>query len=257
MKAQTIDEVLHILEVIIEQNKQQRNANGYFAALYYNVTAKVKEGIANGTFEDGARMERLDVHFANRYLEAYDSYSKQEPCSASWQTAFSSSTRFWPIVLQHLLAGINAHINLDLAIAAEKTCPGNEIETLHNDFDKINEILSELVDEVESRLSAMWPFLKVLLKVAGHMDTFLINFSMKKARDGAWKFAKELASCPEPGKAELIRSRDVSVAGIADLIFHPGFFFTLLLRIIRIGERFGTSKKIQLLVFEPDKSSGN
>lgn len=249
MQATTIDEVLQQLEVIIEQNKTQQNANGYFAALYYNVTAQVKDGIAKGAFENGSRMEQLDVHFANRYLEAYDNYSRQVPCSLSWKTAFDSSTHFWPIVLQHLLVGINAHINLDLAIAAEKTCPGPALETLKNDFDRINEILAGLVGEVESRLSAMWPFLRVLLKVAGKMDSFLINFSMKKARDGAWKFATELASAPVQDKPALIRQRDATVTGVAELVLHPGFFFTLLLRIIRMGERFGTSGKIQLLVF--------
>lgn len=43
---------------------------GYFAVLYRKVTAKVKEGIAAGFFDDPGPMERLDVLFADRYLDA-------------------------------------------------------------------------------------------------------------------------------------------------------------------------------------------
>ncbi|HTI94128.1 MAG TPA: DUF5995 family protein, partial [Puia sp.] len=68
MKATTIDEVLSQLSGIIAESRQAGDRCGFFAALYYKVTAKVKEGIEKGQFEDGARMEKLDVLFANRYL---------------------------------------------------------------------------------------------------------------------------------------------------------------------------------------------
>ena len=47
-----------------------------------------------------------------------------------------------PVILQHLLLGINAHINLDLGIAAVETSPGNQLAPLKNDFDMINKLLA-------------------------------------------------------------------------------------------------------------------
>src|SRR6202008_4811607 len=91
---------------------------GYFAALYYKVTSRVRDGIHNGEFEDGARMEKLDVLFASRYLDAYTKWRNGQQPSLSWQTAFESTKRSSVLVLQHLLLGMNAHINLDLGIAA-------------------------------------------------------------------------------------------------------------------------------------------
>lgn len=44
---------------------------GYFAALYRKVTSRAKQGIADNEFEDGSRMEKLDVIFANPYINAY------------------------------------------------------------------------------------------------------------------------------------------------------------------------------------------
>ena len=67
----TIDEVITALEQIMDTCTRTGNRLGYFAALYYKVTCRVREGIRNQEFEDGARMERLDVTFANRYLQAW------------------------------------------------------------------------------------------------------------------------------------------------------------------------------------------
>ena len=74
--ARDIDEVIAQLDDIIARSIRDGSRLGYFAALYRKVTAKVKEGIAQGRFEDGPRMERLDVTFANRYLEAMDQFRR-------------------------------------------------------------------------------------------------------------------------------------------------------------------------------------
>ncbi|HEX7529808.1 MAG TPA: DUF5995 family protein, partial [Pyrinomonadaceae bacterium] len=74
MTPQTIDEVLAELDQIILRARNDRDRLGFFATLYRNVTIKVKEGIAAGLFQDGRRMEKLDVTFANRYLAALGSF---------------------------------------------------------------------------------------------------------------------------------------------------------------------------------------
>lgn len=68
-QAATIDEVIQLLQEIIQQSITEKSTKGYFAVLYLKVTQKVKEGIQNGTFENGPRMEKLDVIFANRYIK--------------------------------------------------------------------------------------------------------------------------------------------------------------------------------------------
>ncbi|MHC4105111.1 MAG: DUF5995 family protein [Planctomycetota bacterium] len=74
MSAKTIDEVIQQLDDIIDRPQGNRSRLGHFAALYLKVTLNVKEGISEGFFEDGERKERLDVIFANRYLEAFAQY---------------------------------------------------------------------------------------------------------------------------------------------------------------------------------------
>ncbi len=242
---QSIDEVIAVLETIIEGSKLNDDPLGYFAALYKKVTIKVKEGIANEIFEDGPRMKRLDIIFASRYLDAYAAYQKNEPVTESWEKAFKLSKKYWPIVLQHLLIGMNAHINLDLGVAAAEVMKGKDIHKLKGDFDKINEILSSLVQDVEKDLSEIWPTLKTILKWTGTIDDFLINFSMGLARDGAWNFAVKLSDTPADKVPALIASRDQSVAKIGNLITNPGLIVSTLFKVIRLGEKGSVSDKIE------------
>ena len=241
---QSIDEVIDTLEQIIIDSKTNQNPLGYFAVLYLKVTKKVKEGIYQGLFNDNLRMEKLDVICAQRYLDAYFDYQKNKKITTSWGHTFELSTRFWPIVLQHLLLGMNAHINLDLGIAAAEISKGKNIEDLNEDFHQINEILSSLVEEVENDLAKVWPTLKWILKLARNADNFLADFSMKKARDGAWKFAKTLADTPEDLWEAEIKKRDEKVSGKVKLIISPGWTVNTILGIIRLSERGSVADKI-------------
>lgn len=249
MKANTIEEVIQKLDLIIGNAKTTKSPKGYFAALYRKVTQAVKEGIANGTFEDGPRMELLDVLFANRYLEAVSKYFEGETVTQSWAVAFEHSQEYWPIVLQHLLWGINAHINLDLGIAAVETMEKEQapIQHLKKDFDTINKILAGLVGEVEQELSTIWPTLKYLLTFSGKIDDFLINFSMETARDGAWKFATELALTKGEERAKMIEERDARIAQIAEYIDPPTCLPKLIFKCIRLGERGTIAERIEIL----------
>lgn len=241
----TIDDVIQNLEDIIQVSKVHSSPLGYFAALYKKVTIKVKEGITNNYFDDGPRMEKLDIVFASRYIDAYYAYQNNQPITTSWQKAFDLSKKYWPIVLQHLLIGMNAHINLDLGIAAAEVMKGKEINDLKGDFDKINEILSSLVYEVQDDLATIWPTLKTILKWTGKVDDFLVDFSMELARDGAWKFAVEFFKAPESLQPALTVSRDQSVAEVSNLITNPGWVANFIFKIIRLGEKGSVSKKIQ------------
>src|SRR5687767_8426891 len=121
MNTDAIDQVILRLEAIMEDCIRRKSKAGYFAALYHKVTCAVRDGIVNGDFEDGPRMERLDVLFAGRYLDAWQAWKEKKPVSASWQVAFERLHHKPTLVLQHLLLGINAHINLDLGIATVET----------------------------------------------------------------------------------------------------------------------------------------
>lgn len=245
--ATNIDEVIQSLDTIIHHSKEEESPLGYFAALYQLVTIKVKEGIADNFFEDGERMEKLDVIFANRYLAAFAAYEQSQAVTLSWEKAFQLSTKYWPIVLQHLLIGMNAHINLDLGIAASEVMKGKNIEHLKGDFDKINEVLSSLVHKVQKDLAEIWPQFALILKLTGKVDDLITDFSMQLARDGAWKFATELHALDQSAMKDFIIKRDKSVAQKAGIITHPGWFASTLFKLVRIGEKGTVAHKIDCM----------
>jgi len=249
-KINTIDDVIDALNLIISDGKTNNNPLGYFAALYRKVTIKVKEGVeekdpAKQVFQDNQRMERLDVIFATRYIKAYYEYKNSNAVTKSWAKAFELSEDYWPIVLQHLLIGMNAHINLDLGIAAAEVMEGKNIQGLKHDFDAINTILFSLVVDVEKDLSKIWPTLKKVLAWTKKADDFLIDFSMEVARDGAWEFAVELSKLNSQDFDQTIIHKDHKVAEIASLVSNPGFIASLLFKVIRLGERGEVAQKIE------------
>ena len=247
MPAETIDQVIQQLDDIIDWSIRNNSRLGYFAALYRKVTLNVKSGISGGFFEDGDRMERLDVIFANRYLEAFEQNQRDIATSRSWQLAFEAANSWWPIVLQHLLLGMNAHINLDLGIAAAHTSPGGNIHALKADFNRINEILASLVEGVQRDLAQVWPMLRLLDFIGGKADEAVANFSIEKARDHAWRVAEELASLAPSDQKFKIDTLDRGIVAVGRLIRHPGIIIGTVNKIVRVGERGSVPKIIDML----------
>jgi hypothetical protein len=210
MAAKTIDDILQQLDDIIAESIRTNNRMGYFAALYYKVTASVKAGIAKGQFENGPLMEQLDVTFASRYLDALNAWKAGKPVTASWKIAFDATKNSSLLVLQQLFLGMNAHINLDLGIAAVEVSNG-QLESIHNDFDNINTIISALTYQVLNEIDRVSPLLSLLGLHADNQTNILIQFSIDNARDGAWCFAEDLATKKGADYDACITARDQTI----------------------------------------------
>lgn len=242
----TIDEVIDQLETIITESEATRDRIGYFAALYHKVTVRVKQGILTHEFEDGARMEKLDVLFANRYLAAVQQFRNKEQTSGSWQTAFEASRKRSVLVLQHLLLGMNAHINFDLGIAAVETAGTNDIRSIRADFNSINTIIGSLIFEVMNELNRVSPLLS-LFGFHATNESILIQFSIANARDGAWSFAEDLSS--KAGKpadyTNCITARDASIQKLGQSLVRPKGLIRITVWIIHLFEWKNPAKVIR------------
>jgi hypothetical protein len=244
----TIDEVIERLNDIIARAIQEQSRLGYFAALYRKVTVKVKEGIAEGRFENGPRMERLDVTFASRYLAALNQFRRGQQTTQCWLVSFRAAAAWRPIILQDLLLGMNAHINFDLGIAAAEIAPGDELPSLQHDFDEINNILAVLVGQVESEINEVSPWINFLDHIDPKADMAIVNFSMDKARACAWDLATTLAPLSPSQWKPHLDIRDLEMTALADLVWHPvGLIFKLGLFVIRSRESSDVARVIDVL----------
>ena len=245
--ASSVEEVLAELDRIIETSRKKSSRLGYFPAMYRQVTAEVERRAETTTFfDDDEKMRRLVVIFANHYLAAYRDFQAGRPIPQAWQVAFDAADRYWPIVLQHLLLGMNAHINLDLAIAVVETA-GDALEDMRHDYMRINDVLAENIDHIQVQLARIWPMLKLLDRIAGRSEEAVMNFSLSKARDCAWQEAVELAKLQGEQRAAHIDALDRRVTLLGRAILHPGITTSALNKAIRLGEKQDVSKVIDLL----------
>lgn len=245
----TIDDVIHQMDVIIQRCIAQNNKMGYFAVLYRSVTAQVKEKISTDFFDDGKRMEKLVIIFAGRYLDAVDKHWNGRATSKCWEEAFKAASLKNPIILQHLMLGMNAHINLDLAIATAEVAPGNQIAGIKNDFNKIMDILANMIDSVQNKIKIVSPYIRIIDWIGGRSDEHFAGFAIKKARDLAWKTAQKLAHANAPEKEQTLRLHDDVVAVIArGISTPPGLALRTGLYLIRQRERLPAGQAIKILL---------
>ena len=243
----TINDVIVRQNKIIESAKLHKARFGYFAALYLEMTQTVKQHIEQGKFDDVARMEQLVVVFANRYFDAYEKWQAKKTTTKSWQIALDETKINNITVIQHLLCSINAHINLDLGIAAAQICPGHKIEGLKADFERINNILAFLLDSVQIKLGKInWP-MRFLDRIGKNRDEQLANFSLGIARKSAWLIAVDLAKSSVSQQPGYINLLDKKTSQLAKLIINPGAMANLLLKPIKIFEPSDPTKIIAIL----------
>ena len=245
---ENIAEVVARLEGIIDDALRARHRIGYFAALYERVTSNVRRALVAGdVFQDNARMERLDVIFANRFLTAWDEFNRGERPSECWQTAFAVLDDPEPLVIQHLLLGMNAHINLDLGIAAAAIAPTPaELQSLWPDFKTINHILARLVAVVEVELGQISTRFGRIERFMPRIEDRFFGFGMNAARDFAWLLAQQIVAAGEGGAGEIIARRDAWAAGFGRRLYPLHGIFGTVARWVRASESEDIRLNIQI-----------
>ncbi|WP_437752603.1 DUF5995 family protein [Sorangium sp. So ce1389] len=245
---ENLDDVIERLDDIIERSVLQESRFGYFAALYRRVTAAVRDKVRAGFFSDGAQMERFDVAFANRYFAALDRHRAGEPgVGRAWTVAFDACARTEPIILQHIYLGMNAHLLVDLGIAAAETCPGDQIRALRCDFLRINDIVASLMRDVDRDVGRASPWVGALDRFAGGAWGLANNAVLRGARELAWSSAVALAPLDARARGQLVERIDARAAWLAARIVAPVAGARGLARAVRARELDEPSKVIRLL----------
>ncbi len=246
-EALSIDQVLDQLDEIIALTVSENNLLCCFAYVYRRTTYSVQQAIISKRFENPSRMEKMDVLFANIFIRAFYDFRASTKTSAVWNLAFSPCAHKMSYA-QHILLCMNAHINLDLSVAAATVSKGQDIILLKNDFMIINEILSELTNELQKGLGKVSIMMNLLDIFGFRSDEKIIHFSIKKARDFAWLNSLELALLDENESQRRIDEIDKRVLVLGQMIQNPpGRFLSFLLRCIAFFEISDADKIIRKL----------
>lgn len=241
-----IDEAIDALDDVVVWARSKRTRIGYFAALYRGMTLQVRKALNEGRFRQPDRLERLDVVFVNRYLDAVNGFRNGATVTMAWDYAFRAAADWWPTVTQHLLLGCNAHVNLDLGIAVADVSRDGDLESLRPDFDQINRLLAAYIETVQDQLAGVWPWLPLLDRLSS-ADEAIVNYAMRAERDHAWKIAEQLHGLSDDERTSEIVTIDEQVASLAQGLRRPGVCFDSLLKIVRLGEMRSVPGIIDLL----------
>jgi len=168
----------------------------WFNWLYLMVTKAVLDDPAAASFNNPHWLQRLDVIFAEFYFAAVRGFLTGRETTSSWQALFEARHTAHIERIQFALAGMNAHINHDLALALLQTNAELNLAPVkggpeHQDFERVNEILEHVLPATLQVL-AEGGILGELAQDTGKVGQLLAIWKVRQARDLAWDFADHL-----------------------------------------------------------------
>jgi hypothetical protein len=243
-----IDGAIVQLEQLVAWSLAEPSRIGYFASLYLRVTRAIRSKIGTGTFDDDARMAQLDAAFAARYLSAVAQFRRNDPAlPEAWAVAFHATEQKDLIIVQHLLLAMNAHIGIDLAVAAASVSPGQSIGALHGDFIKVNAILANAVPVVITEIDALSPLLHLLADLALEAETSIIDFGLVAARSASWGLAQKLALASASDRESMIAAENKILAALSRGILEPDPIVAAVVQTVRLAEVQDIAQIIKIL----------
>ena len=159
-----------------------------FNTVYLGVTEHIAALLQQGGhFRDDAAMTDLDVRFACLWLTAYDAAAGGRTIPTPWTPLFSVRHRAGLLPIQFALAGMNAHIEHDLALAVVGSCEARGTDpddpTVLADYLTINQVLASREAAIRrSFLDEVGRAADDRLAPVAHLVT---SWSIERARDVA------------------------------------------------------------------------
>jgi hypothetical protein len=181
--------VAAVLKRLEQLDKQLPDSDGvkWFNKLYLEVTQQVAKAAPGMKQASPGFLEALDVFFGNRYFDAFDAAAKHEYPYHAWKPLFKARFDKNIAPVQFALAGMNAHINHDLAIGVCDTCksrgetPG---DPEHKDYDSVNGLIGKVEQQMKTWM--MTGLLKELDVAFNPVDDIVAVWNVERARDAAW-----------------------------------------------------------------------
>lgn len=203
-----------VLSVMREIDNLLPNDDGlkWFNLLYMRVTQQVDSNPPPGGWKDSAWLTRLDVVFAHFYLNAISQWlDGSATVACPWKALFEARYRRDIERIQFALAGMNAHINHDLALALLQTnselnlVPG-KASPEHSDFESVNGLLEAVLPAALQVLAT--GVLGELAQDTGKIGRLLAIWNVGAARDLAWDVADHLCSLTGAARATALTIQD-------------------------------------------------
>jgi hypothetical protein len=193
----------------------------WFNRLYLMVTQEVDLKPPGGAWQSPTWLTRLDVVFAGLYFDAVAEFLGGNEVPSAWSALFEARYRGGVDRIQFALAGMNAHINHDLALAllatdAELNVVPAENGPEHADYEAVNSLLNTVMPAELEALAT--DTLGVLAQDTGKIGRVLAFWDICAARDLAWGFAVHLRGLSGVARDAALDAQDAMTGALGRAI---------------------------------------
>jgi Family of unknown function (DUF5995) len=223
-----IDGLIGRMQGLLAPLEARGDPGRYFLATYLRTTRAVKEELERGGFRDTAWVERWDVAFADLYLDALEVAEAGRRPPEPWAVAFAAGEqdRFPP--LRHVLLGMNAHINYDLAqsllavISEEEFDDPELLASRAADHERIDAVLVARVGAEDSELESLSGGRSLVDRLLQPLNRLGTKRFLRESRAKVWANARLLDAARRRGAgayaARLAELERLSAERVADLV---------------------------------------
>jgi hypothetical protein len=202
------------MQALVQQWESAADRRAAFLSCYLLMTRNMLAAIDKGEFGDALWVSRLLHRFADYYFDALAAYDQDSPATPPvWRQAHNATLQPGTQVLQHLMLGVNAHINYDLVLTLVDLLEPEwtqlspeERARRHADHCHVNDVIGRTIDAVQdSIIERFMPVMDIVDKLLGPIDELVVAQLLTRWREDVWKHALQLLEAPEPGEREHLR----------------------------------------------------
>ncbi|MEO5952034.1 MAG: DUF5995 family protein, partial [Chloroflexia bacterium] len=221
----TLDDVTYCLSTLEQRFIQRRDKRAIFATAYLAITEAMKNGVASERFGDTPWVAIYVRSFARIYVNALRAYEAgdMDNVPRAWRVAFDLCAADDGLVIQHLILGINAHVNHDLPFALIEVGIDPDRPGRYDDHTNVNVVLGATLDTLQDHVEKLYsPVLRLFDNLLGKWDDEMSFSMVKNARENAWHVCLELLEAQNAEEYKVAEQKVNRVSGeLAEMIARP------------------------------------
>ncbi len=199
--------------------------NAVFALTYLITTKAFRTTFDPGYWDDQPWVINLDRGFADLYFEAIEGY-EAGAAPPAWTIAFDAANGGKTNAVQDAFLGMNAHIHRDLPFALEAAgLVWPDGSSRKPDHDRVNEVLSDVLDEIQAELARRYdPLFSLSDASPSPADEIGALEMLKGWREEAWRNAERLTFARSKAERAVVVAQIEAYSALwATLIASPDF----------------------------------
>lgn len=187
---------LEALQDLLERGWGHEDGVACFNYLYLQITRGIADQLDTDLFADPEFLDRFDVEFARRYFTALRAgMGAGEDPPRSWSVLFTRRAHPRIDPMGFAVAGVNAHVNYDLAPALVRTCtvlgrPALGLEERQG-FDAVNSVFALHMPRLLEHFEG-WLLRELDATLLEQLIGAVADVPVVLAREVAWRQANEL-----------------------------------------------------------------